>query len=233
MTYTLVLFDLDDTLLDFTGTQAVAFEATVARYDIDGQGGALYARYQEYNRDCWRRHERGELSKTLLRSERWRLILRSAGAGHLPHEQVAESYLEELPRHPLLVAGAVEVCAALAEQVTLGVVTNGFESVQHRRLAASPLAEFISFMLTSEGVGTPKPGRPLFDRALQLGEAVTHDSVMIGDNPSSDIAGANAIGMHSIWFNPTGAAPEPGVAATHTVRRLDELLELPRMPRVG
>lgn len=229
MTYRLILFDLDNTLLDFSRTQAMAFEAVVNRFEIDAEGGALFDRYQAFSRESWRQHERGELPAEALRTERWRMTLASTGADHLAHEVLAEAYLDELPRHTFHVEGALEVCRALSDTVTLGVITNGFESVQHRRLAASPLKQHVSFLLTSEAVGEPKPGRALFDRALELGAAANHDTVMIGDNLSSDIAGADGVCMDSVWFNPGRAQPDPGIAATHTISRLSELLKLPRI----
>jgi 2-haloacid dehalogenase len=231
MTYRLILFDLDDTLLDFSRTQAVAFEAIVTRFEVVGEVAELYARYQTFSKDCWRRHEQGELSTELLRTERWRLTLASAGAQQLSHEELSEAYLDELPQHTFHVEGALEVCRALAEVVTVGVVTNGFESVQHRRLAASPLQQHVSFLLTSEAVGAPKPERAIFDRALELGSATLEDTLMIGDNLGSDIAGANGVCMDSVWFNPGGKQPEADIAATHTVSRLSELLELPRVAK--
>ena len=48
-------------------------------------------------------------------------------------------------------------------------------------------------------------------------------------NLGSDIAGANRVCMDSVWFNPGGKQPEADIAATHTVSRLSELLELPRI----
>lgn len=229
MTYRLILFDLDNTLLDFSRTQSASFAAIVARFGLDGEGGALYSRYEVFSTECWRLHEQGELSKEALRTERWRLTLASAKADQLSHEDLAEAYLDELPRHTFHVEGALEVCRALSQRATLGVVTNGFESVQHRRLAASPLAEHISFLLTSEAVGVPKPGRELFDRALERGAASIEDTVMIGDTLASDIAGANGLSMDSVWFNPSSAPPAPDIPATHTVSRLSELLQLPRI----
>jgi len=232
MTYQLILFDLDDTLLDFSRTQVVAFASVVEHFGMDAEDGALFERYQVFSKDCWRRHELGTLSKDALRTERWRMTLDSTASDHLDDEELAEAYLDELPRHTFHINGALEVCRTLAERFTLGVVTNGFESVQHRRLAASPLREHVSFLLTSEAVGEPKPGRALFDRALELGDATIDDTVMIGDNLGSDIAGANGMSMDSVWFNPVGAQPSPEITATHTVSRLGDVLALPRMGRL-
>ena len=228
MTYQLILFDLDDTLLDFGATQAAAFDATLAKYAIDTGDGALYAQYDQFSKQCWRRHEEGTLSKALLRTERFRLTLEWWGVKDAPVDELAQAYLDELPRHPFLVDGAVEVCRRLSLVATLGVVTNGFEAVQRARLSLAPFREHVSFLLTSESVGAPKPARPIFDRALELGAASSSETVMVGDNPSCDIAGAHARGIDTVWLAPADAHPEVEVSPTHRVERLAELLDLPR-----
>jgi len=233
MVYALILFDLDDTLMDFGRTQTAAFAATAARFGLDPDGGALYARYQAISKDCWSRHERGLLDRVLLRTERWRLLAEQVGRDDLDSGEVAEAYLDALPEHPYVLDGAEEVCRRLAARAPLGVVTNGFESVQHRRLAATSLARHVSFVLTSEAVGASKPARPLFDEALRRGGAAPADAVMIGDNHGSDITGAHAVGIDTVWFNPSGSARPDGVVPTHSVTRLHELLELPRLAELA
>jgi 2-haloacid dehalogenase len=228
MTYRLILFDLDDTLLDFGATQAAAFDATLAKYAIETGDGALYAQYMHFSRQCWRRHEEGSLSKALLRTERFRLTLEWWGVHDAPVDELSQAYLDELPRHPFLIEGAVDVCRRLSQVATVGVVTNGFEAVQRARLTVAPFREHVTFMLTSEAVGAPKPERPIFDRALDLGEARASDTVMVGDNPSSDIAGAHARGIDTVWLAPADAEPEVEVSPTYRVERLAELLDLPR-----
>lgn len=231
MSYALILFDLDDTLMDFQRTQVAAFAATATRYGLDGRGGGLYDRYRALSRGCWERHERGQLERSLLRTERFRLLLSELGRDDLDVTEVAEAYLDALPEHPFLLDGALEVVRRLAARAPLGVVTNGFDSVQHRRLAATPLAEHVSFTLTSEAVGASKPERPLFDEALRRGGASPGDTVMIGDNHGSDIAGAAAVGLDTVWFNPAREPRPAGIAPTHRVAHLRELFDLPRLGR--
>lgn len=50
-----------------------------------------------------------------------------------------------------------------------------------------------------------KPSAGLFEKACRLLQATPGEAVMIGDNPSTDIAGAHALGMGSILVAPGSA----------------------------
>ncbi len=223
MRYELVLFDLDDTLLDFSKTQRASFDATLTRFEIDPQAGLLFETYCEISRELWAQYERGELEKSLLRTERFARLLIAASRTDIDVEEISAGYLDELPNHPFLIDGALDVCRRVAESARVGVVTNGFASVQHRRVAASPLGEHFHFVLTSEEVGTPKPARPIFERALAMGEADAGSTVMIGDTWSSDIRGAIDMGIDALWFNAKGA--EGGAHDVPELRELERVFD--------
>lgn len=53
-----------------------------------------------------------------------------------------------------------------------------------------------------------KPGRLLFDRALELAGVAASDAVMIGDNLDTDVAGARRAGIDSVWISFGRPLPE-------------------------
>ncbi|MBI1724955.1 MAG: HAD-IIA family hydrolase [Candidatus Tectomicrobia bacterium] len=74
-----------------------------------------------------------------------------------------------------------------------------------------------------------KPGPFLFEQAMaELGVRAA-EAVMVGDNLRTDVAGARAAGMASVWVNRWGALPgDPDVKPDMEVRRVDEIL--PHLP---
>lgn len=46
-----------------------------------------------------------------------------------------------------------------------------------------------------------KPGRLLFDRALELAGVAASDAVMVGDSLDTDVAGARRAGIDSVWIS--------------------------------
>ena len=72
-------------------------------------------------------------------------------------------------------------------------------------------------------VGFQKPNKEIFDYALDLAKATTSNSIMIGDNPISDVEGAYLAGIDQIFYNPNKL--ECNIKPTLEVTSLRELLK--------
>ena len=107
----------------------------------------------------------------------------------------------------MLIDGAREVCETLSRISEVGIITNGVESIQNRRIAASGLSDYISFVATSEACGHAKPDVRFFEYAANMARAFSKDAtIIIGDRLDADILGANRYGIASCWFNPDSMA---------------------------
>jgi 2-haloacid dehalogenase len=85
----------------------------------------------------------------------------------------------------------------------VGIITNGVDAIQHRRVAASGLGQYISFIATSEACGYAKPDSRFFEYAADMARPVRREEmVIVGDRLDADILGANRYGIDSCWFNP-------------------------------
>ena len=224
MKHRLFLFDLDDTLLDFKASEQLSFVRTMQALGLrDGIAG-LFPQYQAINVALWRSFERGEVSKDFLKVERFRqtfgqnaLDIDPAAASHL--------YLESLSETVVLIDGAKEVCETLGAIGEVGIITNGVESIQSRRIASSGLGDHISFVSTSEACGYAKPDSRFFDYTAKMARAFAHrETIIVGDRLDADILGANRFGIDSCWFNPGRAANASQAVPTCEVGSLHEIV---------
>ena len=85
------------------------------------------------------------------------------------------------------------------------------------------LSKYVKGYFISEGVGYSKPSRDFFGTALRESGADADSTVMIGDSLSADIAGANGIGIQSIWLSHGNKREESDPCPTYTVSRLEEI----------
>jgi 2-haloacid dehalogenase len=225
--FDLILFDADDTLLDFRRSERLAFEHCLNQFVGLRSHDAAYRAYVEISDRWWQRLEQGGVDKDELRIGRWRDLGEHLGLAWSA-AAVSDAYLELLSGHGHVIEGAVEVCRALRTTHPLGIVTNGFELVQTRRLAASPLREWIDFLVTSEAAGAAKPARAVFERALALAPrpVLPERVLMVGDGLGSDIAGGRAMGFATCWYNPERKPlPEPMIP-DYVIADLRELIGL-------
>lgn len=222
--HTLFLFDLDDTLLDFKASEALSFTRTLHALGVHDGLADLFVEYQAINLALWRAFEQGLVSKEVLKVERFR---KTFGANGLDLDPVAAShhYLESLADTVVLVEGALDVCAALAAHGEIGIITNGVDSIQRRRIASAGLGDYVAFVATSEACGAAKPDGRFFAFTTQMARAFKqHETVIIGDRLDADILGANRFGIDSCWFNPAGAVNDTDARPTYEVARLGDIV---------
>ena len=101
------------------------------------------------------------------------------------------------------------------------LITNGFESVQFKKIKNSGIADYFIEVITSESSNSLKPHKDIFEYALKNANATVAESIMIGDNESADIQGGMNVGMDTIFVNHIQAIPT--IAATYTITHLKEL----------
>ena len=67
---------------------------------------------------------------------------------------------------------------------------------------AAGLSEYFENVFLSDKVGVNKPHPLIFEHALKVSGVLPNEVIMIGDNFSSDISGAQSCGIDQIWYNP-------------------------------
>jgi len=229
--HTLFLFDLDDTLLDFKASEQLSFVRTMQALGLHEGIDALFPQYQAINIGLWREFETGAVSKDFLKVERFRRTF-AQNRLDLDPEAASHLYLESLSDTVVLIDGAKQVCEALCAIGEVGIITNGVEHIQQRRIASSGLRDHISFVSTSEACGYAKPDSRFFDYAAKMARSFAkHETVIVGDRLDADILGANRFGIDSCWFNPGQLANVSEAVPTCEVGCLHEIV--PSLKKLG
>lgn len=224
MNYKLFLFDLDDTLLDFKASEHLSFTRTMRALGLEKPGEALFLDYQAINLELWKRFEEGTVSKDVLKVERFRKTF-AAHRLELDAETASLLYLESLSETVVLVDGALRLCESLAALGEVGIITNGVDHIQRRRIASSGLGGYLSFVSTSEACGYAKPDSRFFDYTTRMARSFSREeTVIVGDRLDADILGANRYGIASCWFNPAKLANATPAVPSCEVGRLHEVL---------
>ena len=207
MKYKHIFFDLDHTLWDFKASAAHTFELLYAHFELDRLGipslDAFVERYHVHNDAMWALYREGKMEKEILRNLRFEMAMKDFGVGDAAlAEKLADFYLYHAPRNVFLFPGALETLACLAENYQLHIITNGFQEVQYIKLETSGMDRYFDQIITSEEAGVKKPDPWIFHYALQKAGALASESLMVGDDVEVDVAGALAVGMDAVFFNP-------------------------------
>ncbi len=98
-----------------------------------------------------------------------------------------------------LVACAVQI-AGNAGWVPV-VISNGATRQQEAKIRLTGLDRYIADWVISEEVGVAKPDPRIFSIAAERARMHIRGAWMVGDSPEADIAGANAVGLRSVWLH--------------------------------
>ncbi len=201
MRYQQLIFDVDNTLLNFSAGETVALTPLFEKHGI-APTPSLVAAYQRYNTSLWRQIEAGALTKDELFAK-WFVTFFKEQLGQTVGPEVDQEYLGYLGTQHELMPGAM----AMLKQA----------QVQKSRLSESGLVPLFSSVLVSETVGVEKPDPVIFERFFATSEVAPEQSIMIGDGLPSDIVGAHKAHLASVWYNPRRVANTSGVTPTVTV----------------
>ncbi|MCA9920379.1 MAG: HAD hydrolase-like protein, partial [Anaerolineales bacterium] len=123
MPYKWLLFDVDNTLLDFDQTEALALESNFAQHRLPFPPEAKQ-RYHQINNSYWQRLERKEVTPEILRTGRFQDLFDELGMT-FDAELFASSYLAQLGQQAPLMEGVMELLGGLNGRFQLGIITNG------------------------------------------------------------------------------------------------------------
>lgn len=162
------------------------------------------SRYQYHNGKLWNAYYQKRLSKEELMYRRFYLTLKESGLDDLElAKEIAQDFIDISPLQTITFPNTHKTLEYLKEKgYCLSIITNGFNEVQFRKLKNSHLDTFFTHVITSEDAEANKPHPKIFEYAFQLTGATAENSIMIGDDLSTDIAGAKKVDMDQIFFNP-------------------------------
>ena len=227
MAYKDLFFDLDHTLWDFETNSKETIQELYATHrlaelgivDFDG----FYSTYSAHNHRLWDRYTKGFIKQEELRWKRVYLSLLDFKVANEPlAKEMSQAYLEILPNKKHLFPYTIEILEYLKQKdYKMHLITNGFESVQFKKIKNSGLQDYFIEVITSEASNSLKPQKEIFEYALKNAKATVAESIMIGDNESADIQGGINMGMDTIFVNHIQAIPT--IPATYTITHLKEL----------
>jgi len=227
MAYKDLFFDLDHTLWDFETNSKETIQELYTTHRLAELGivdfDRFYNTYSAHNHRLWDRYTKGFIKQEELRWKRVYLSLLDFKVANEPlAREMSQAYLEILPNKKHLFPYTIEILEYLKQkEYKMHLITNGFESVQFKKIKNSGLQDYFIEVITSEASNSLKPQKEIFEYALKNARATVEKSIMIGDNESADIQGGINIGMDTIFVNHIQAIPT--IPATYTITHLKEL----------
>ncbi len=110
--------------------------------------------------------------------------------------------------------------------VLVGLITNGYSSMQGRKLDIAGIRPLLDLSVVSGDEGIRKPDPEIFRRAAARLGVSTADCVYVGDHPYYDLSGATEAGMRVIYVDAFDLHLAEGVPTATAVSQIPEILDL-------
>jgi putative hydrolase of the HAD superfamily len=206
-----VIFDLDDTLLDWSGRSQTweAFQlhhAGLLHDYLESQGYELPEPRElaesigKFSQEVWSEARQDWLGASFLES--LRRTFDAFGLVEVDMNAALEAYDWQPMPGVELFAETYSVLDRLQEQgYRLGLITNSFLPMHVRdvELAHYGLLDYFPDRITSGDTGFMKPHPAIYWRLLGMMRLMPSEAIYVGDRPENDILGANLVGMTSVW----------------------------------
>ncbi|MBU4246014.1 MAG: TIGR02253 family HAD-type hydrolase [Nanoarchaeota archaeon] len=110
--------------------------------------------------------------------------------------------------------------------IKLAIVTDAPRLKAYMRLDSMGITEFFDVVVGFEDTGEQKPSSLPFKRALKELNVKPEEALMVGDWPDKDVLGAQKAGMKACWASYGAARPNPKIKADYEIKAFRELLDL-------
>ena len=224
MEFTTVFFDIDYCLLDTpTSERRIIREL----YATQGQtvGDEVGDAYREINRQLWEFLDRGEITREKLYVLRFRRLFEKYPFAGDP-EEVAPWFLDKLAHAYDPQPGAAQLLRRLKDSgVRIFTASNGIGSVMNGRVEHAGLSQYLTGRFAADDVGAMKPSHAYFDHIFRhSGETDLRRTLMVGDNPVTDVNGAVDYGMVGALFGARWQEPSKATFVAATMQELERQL---------
>ncbi|MFE3766112.1 HAD family hydrolase [Streptomyces sp. NPDC059104] len=223
-----VLWDIDDTLFDYTGADSAGLarhlvdEGLGERYGTPEEALALWRRLTEVH---WARFAAGEVTFQGQRQDRVRDFLDSPGLSDERADAWFDRYVEHYKAAWVLFPDVVPVLDALAGDYRHGVLSNSSSANQDPKLRHLGVRDRFEVLVCAAELGVSKPDAAAFLAACAALGLPAGEVAYVGDQPEIDARGARDAGLKAVWLDRDGGRG-PGPAGVHRIAGLDRLPEL-------
>ena len=215
-----VIFDLDNTLIDFLRMKKLSCDAAVsamvgAGLDADKEKAIneLFELYGQFGM------EDKIVFQRLLEKLTGKIDYEVLASGIVAYRRVRAGFLEAYPNVDYV------LLKLKAKSIKLGIVTDAPKLKAWIRLASIKLSNYFDVVVTFEDTKQLKPSKLPFKAALRQLSLKPEECLMVGDWPERDIKGAKAIGMKTC-FARYGNPKAKDSNADYEINDIKELLEI-------
>ncbi len=223
MKYDWILFDLDNTLMDFSNASHKAFHRLLESHGIR-HAEELYPVYKQVNFEIWKDFEKGKIDASTLKAKRFHDFFMKIGVKGIDSKESNDTYVNHVIEYSTMLEGSLELLESLKGRVKLAIITNGLKEAQRPRIKRLNIDHYFDVIVVSDEIGVAKPQKGFFDFVMnECGFPEKQKTLVVGDSLNSDIKGGLDYGLPTCWCNLFGQENKGGLKPDFEINHLSQL----------
>ncbi|HLC74897.1 MAG TPA: HAD-IA family hydrolase [Candidatus Nanoarchaeia archaeon] len=225
--FTAILFDLDNTLIDFMTMKRASSEAAITAMLANGieieKEKATKILFELYDEFGW---EYNLIFQRFLERVQKDVDYKTLAAAIISYRKAQQAFMEPYPK---VIPTLLEI---KKRGIKLAIVTDAPQLKAWMRLTELKLQDFFDVVVAFGQVPETKPSKLPFQKALDLLKEKPENVLMVGDMPHKDIAGAKAVGIKTC-FAKYGCTlhPLPKTNADYEIDAIEEIIDIIKKKR--
>jgi len=216
-----VIFDLDNTLIDFLRMKEIACSEAIdamidAGLDVP-KDKALKILYKLYSEKGL---EDPFIFQKFLKKVTGSIDYKKLAYAIVAYRNIRSGLLHPYPRTKMTLIQLKD------KGLKLGIVSDAPKLKAWMRLAAMRIDDFFDVVVALEDTGKEKPSTLPFSAALKKLNVKANECLMVGDRPNRDIKGAKALGMKTCFASYGYVGKKVKVKADFVIDKIDDLVEM-------
>ncbi len=195
-----VLFDIDDTIFDFTLSAKAAIVKAAGEFKI-AFTEEMFNYYLQYNELLWEDYENNIITREDIFKLRFPKLFEhfNVNTDGILFEKHFHKYFKT---EYVFIEGAKDIIEYLAPKYELYIVSNSMYETQYCRLTQAGINSFFKDIFVSDRIGHQKPTKEFFECCFnKIPNFDAKETIIIGDSLTSDIFGGHNAGIKTCWFN--------------------------------
>lgn len=222
-----ILWDFDNTLLDFDVAEKAAILSTFEKLKVGTCTNQMLKRYDKINREYWHKIEENKIDKQTALVKRYEDFFIEYGIDPKIAKEFNDIYAVALGDTIAYIDNSFELVSSLKGKYNQYIVSNGAKNVQTLRMQKSGFDKIVDDCFISDIIGFEKPSIEFFNFVFDKIKITDKSEVIIiGDSLTSDIKGGNNAGIKTCWYNPKKKGIPCGYLVDYNIQNLNELISI-------
>ena len=222
-----ILWDFDNTLLDFDVAEKAAIISTFKSMELGDIDDDMIKMYIEINVKYWQKIEKGEINKNLALTKRYEEFFIKIGVDPKCAFEFNQRYEIALADTIVYIDDSFNIVNSLKGQYKQYIVSNGAVAVQKARLKKSKFDSLMDGIFISDEINAEKPNIEFFNYVFETIKCEDKSELLIvGDSLTSDIKGGNNAKIATCWYNRKGQVAPSSYKIDYNIRHLNEIYDI-------